>query len=109
MKSLLKTICFLLMMGMSISGIAQEKKDTLKINPDPQIKKAAKKAGNKTAELAAKGAAAVADQVYKDKVGPGGQKIYIDNQSRYYYINEKGQKVYDAKSRLKDKANSSTP
>jgi hypothetical protein len=103
MKSILKAICFLLIMALSANGFAQEKKDTLKINPDPKIKKAAKKAGNKTAEIAAKGAAAVSDQVYKDKVGPAGQKIYIDNQSRYYFINEKGRKVYVAKSRLKDK------
>jgi hypothetical protein len=106
MKSFFKAICFILMMGISISVIGQEKKDTLKINPDPKIKKAAKKAGNKTAELAAKGAASVADQVYKDKVGPAGHKVYIDNHSRYYYINEKGRKVYIAKSRLKDKTSS---
>jgi hypothetical protein len=103
MRSFLKAICFLLMMGLSTTGFSQEKKDTLKINPDPKIKKAAKKAGNKTAEIAAKGAAAVSDQVYKDKVGPAGQKIYIDNHSRYYYINKKGAKIYVAKSRLKDK------
>ncbi|WP_432708137.1 hypothetical protein [Pedobacter sp.] len=103
MNSFLKAICFLLMMGMSTLSHAQEKRDTLKINPDPEIEKAAKKVGNKTAEIAAKGAADVADKVYKDKVGPGGQKIYIDNRSRYFYINDKGRKVYVAKSQLKDK------
>ena len=96
----------MLMMGLSTSVLGQEKKDTLKVNPDPKIKKVAKKAGNKTAELAAKGAATVTDQVYKDKVGPAGQKVYIDNHSKYYYINEKGRKVYIAKSRLKDKTSS---
>jgi len=103
MKSFLKAICFLLILGFSGAGFAQEKKDTLKINPDPKIKKVAKKAGNKTAEIAAKGAASVSDQVYKDKVGPMGQKIYINNQSKYYYINGKGKKVYVAQSKLKDK------
>jgi hypothetical protein len=108
MKSFFKAICFILMIGLSTSVFSQEKMDTLKINPDPKIKKAAKKAGNKTAELAAKGAASVADQVYKNKVGPAGQKVYIDNNSRYYYINEKGRKVYIAKSSLKDKTSSIT-
>lgn len=97
----------LLAVGFSISaaGFAQDKKDTLKVNPDPKIKKTAKKVGNKTAEIAAKGAAEVVDQVYKGKVGPQGQTIYIDNESKYYYINKKGRKVYVSKARLKDKVN----
>lgn len=105
MKSLFRIA--LLIVGISIpaAGFTQDKKDTLKIDPDPKIKKTAKKVGNKTAEIAAKGAAEVVDQVYKGKVGPQGQTIYIDNESKYYYINKKGKKVYVSKSRLKDKVN----
>lgn len=68
-----------------------------------QIKKGVKKAGDKTAETATKGASYVKDQVYEDKVGPDGQTIFIDNDSRYYYVDGKGKKVYVEKSKLKDK------
>ena len=72
-----------------------------------QIDSTAKKVGNKTAELTVKGKSAVVDQVYKDKVGPAGQSpIYIDHSSKYYFVDEKGKKVYVAKSSLKDKPKS---
>ena len=71
---------------------------------EAQVDTAAKKAGNKTAELASKGKSAVVDEVYKDKVGPVGQSpIYIDHSSKYYYVDKKGKKVYVSKSSLKDK------
>ena len=60
------------------------------------------KAGNKTAELAVKGTSAIADKKYKSKVGPGGETIYINKNSKYYYVNKKGGKVYVAKAKLKD-------
>jgi len=69
-----------------------------------QVDSTAKKVGNKTAELTVKGKSAVVDEVYKDKVGAGGQSpIYIDHSSKYYYIDKKGKKVYVSKSSLKDK------
>jgi len=104
MKTLLKALLLVLGTSIAVSSFAQDKKkDTIKINPDPQIKKAAKKVGNKTAEIAVKGASAIVDKTYKGKVGPNGQTIYIDNKSKYYYVNAKGAKVYLPKSKLKDK------
>ncbi len=68
-----------------------------------QVDSVAKKAENKTAELASKGKSAVVDEVYKDKVGSAGQSpIYIDHNSKYYYVDKKGKKVYVPKSSLKD-------
>lgn len=61
------------------------------------------KAGNKTAEVAVKGAAAITDKTYKDKVAPGGEKVYIDKHDKTFYVDKKGAKVYIAKSKLKDK------
>lgn len=61
------------------------------------------KAGNKTAELAVKGVAAVGDKEYKGKMAPGGHTVYINKHSKYYYVNRKGAKVYVSKARLKDK------
>jgi len=72
-----------------------------------QVKKdidtAATKLGNKTAEVASRGKSAVVDIKYKNKVGPGGETIYIDHSSKYYYIDSKGKKVYVPRTRLKDK------
>jgi len=63
----------------------------------------ATKVGNKTAELAVKGASAVVDKKYDGKVAPGGQTVYINKHSHYYYVNKKGGKVYVNKSELRDK------
>ena len=69
-----------------------------------QIDSTVKKVGNKTAELASKGKSSVVDVVYKNKIGPAGQSpIYIDHSSKYYYVDNKGKKVYVPKSSLKDK------
>ena len=67
------------------------------------VKEEAVKAGNKTAELASKGAARIVDQVYKGKQGPAGQTIYINNESKYYWIDKKGHKNFVTTNDLKDK------
>jgi hypothetical protein len=103
MRNILKTIAFAVAVTCSTAAFAQEKKDTLKIDPDKKIKKTAKTVGNKTAEVAVKGASTLVDKTYKDKVGPDGQTIYIDNKSRYYYVDGRGAKIYVSKSQLKAK------
>ena len=96
MKKLLCVIAFLFCLGLSYSVSAQAVKKTTHA-----VEKGAKKAGNETAEVASKGKATVTDKVYKDKVGPKGQKIYIDGHSRYYWIDEKGHKNYVTDAELK--------
>jgi hypothetical protein len=71
-----------------------------------QVDSTAKKVGNKTAEITVNSKSAVVDEVYKGKEGPAGQTIYIDHNSKYYYIDKKGKKVYVSKSSLKDKPKS---
>lgn len=66
-------------------------------------KKGAKAAGNKTAELASKGAANVHDKKSGEWVGPEGQTIYVDDGSKYYWINGSGRKIYVSESALKAK------
>lgn len=68
-----------------------------------QISHTAKKVGHKTSEIAVKGASAVVDKRYKDRTGPGGQAIYINSHSQYYYVNRAGHKVYLKKSELRYK------
>lgn len=67
------------------------------------ITKTAKNVGHKTAELAAKGKADVVDKEYSEKEGPDGQKIYISNKSKYYWVDKKGHRHFVAKSKLKNK------
>ncbi|GAC1420411.1 MAG: hypothetical protein NVSMB67_12840 [Flavisolibacter sp.] len=68
-----------------------------------EIKEGATKVGHKTAQLASKGAHRIKDKVYKDKVGPNGETIYIDNHSRYYSIDEKGKRQFVTEDQLKVK------
>ena len=63
----------------------------------------ATKVGHKTAELASKGASAVVDKKYDNKRAPGGEAVYIDKHSRYYYVNKTGHHVFLKKSQLRDK------
>lgn len=67
------------------------------------VKKGAKKVGNKTAELASKGTSAIIDKVYEGKEGPDGQTIYINNESKYYWIDKKGHRQFIAEKKLKKK------
>lgn len=61
------------------------------------------KIGNKSAQIAVKGASGVADKKYDRKVGPSGQTIYINKNSSYYWVNARGKKIYISKSKLIDK------
>lgn len=67
------------------------------------IGKGAKAVGNKTAELASKGSSRVVDKVYDGKTGPDGQTIYINEKSKYYWVDTKGHRHYVKKEELKDK------
>lgn len=77
-------------------------KDALK-KTGKAIGKGAKAAGNKTAELASKGKAAVVDKVVEDKQGPDGQKIYVNKDEEYYWIDKKGHKHFVTEEELVEK------
>jgi hypothetical protein len=63
----------------------------------------AKKVGYKTSNIAANGASMVVDKKYDGKCGPHGQTVYINKYSHYYYISEKGHRIFLKKSQLMDK------
>jgi hypothetical protein len=48
-------------------------------------------------------AAAIKDKKLKNKVGPGGETAYIDDNGKYYMINNLGEKVFLTKLQLRDK------
>jgi hypothetical protein len=100
MKKILGTALFVVVLF--VAGQAQaQTKDTTSFKE--KVSKTATKVGNKTSELAVKGASTIVDKQYKGKCGPNGETVYINNHSKYYYINKKGHKVYLKESELMDK------
>ncbi|GEO11417.1 hypothetical protein [Segetibacter aerophilus] len=67
------------------------------------VSKGASAAGKKTAEVASKGQSEIVDKTYEGKAGPGGETIYITNESKYYWVDKKGHRHYVEESGLKDK------
>ena len=100
MKKIIAIVACMFFLGF-MSTNAQEDSKVKKVGQS--VKKGAKKVGNKTAEVASKGKAEVTDQKHKDKVGPNGQTIYIDNHDRYYWIDKKGHRHYVTEAKLKNK------
>lgn len=70
---------------------------------ESDLERAAEKTGDAISETAGKAAAEIDDARHDTKVGPDGQTIYISDDSRYYYVNEKGTRVYVSEWQLKDK------
>lgn len=96
--------CFLLLAGFWVPANAQKsnKENGLK-KVWNSTKNAGKAVGNKTAEVVSKGAAAVSDKKSDKWVGPKGETIYLDNQYRFYWVNNRGKRVYVADPDLKAK------
>jgi hypothetical protein len=59
--------------------------------------------GDKIEEGAKDAAAAIKDRKLKNKVGPGGETAYVDENGKYYYISNAGEKVFITKLQLKNK------
>jgi hypothetical protein len=67
------------------------------------VEKTGDNIGDKISEGVNDAASAIKDQKVKDKVGPGGETAYIDDNGHYYYINNEGKKVFITKLQLRDK------
>jgi hypothetical protein len=100
MKKLFKVSLFAAALFVAAQSKAQTKDDD---NVGHKIGKTATKVGHKTSEIAAKGAAGVVDKKYEGKMAKGGQTIYINNHSHYYYVDKMGHRVFVKKSDLMDK------
>lgn len=90
--------------SVTFTAAAQEKKtEAGKViqKTGKAVEKGAKSVGNKTAEVAVKGGAKVADQTFKGKMAPDGSNVYIDGKNNKYYINSKGAKVYLKASQIR--------
>lgn len=104
-------IAIVALLGSSVPSLAQNKIDTavkgVKKGASKAwqgTKKGAKAVGNKTAEVTKKGAARVTDKKSDQWMGPAGQTIYIDDLEKFYWINEKGKKIYVSESSLKPRS-----
>lgn len=82
---------------------AEENVEESAENTESDLERAADRTGDAISKAAAKTAAEIDDEKHDTKVGPGGQDIFISDDSRYYYVNDEGQRVYVTKSQLKDK------
>lgn len=100
MKKIFSIVAILAVTSLTAPAFAQDSK-VEEVGKD--IKKGAKKAAHKTAEVASKGKSRVTDTEHKDKVGPNGENIFIDNHSRYYWVDDKGKRHYVTAAQLKDK------
>ena len=91
--------------SLTFNANAQEKKETgggkAIDKTGKAIGKTATTVGNKTAEVAVKGTAKVADQTFKGKMAPDGSDVYIDGKNNKYYINKKGAKIYLKASQIR--------
>ena len=97
-------ITLIALLGLSAPSFAQDSKAKKGVKKAwKSTKKAGKTVGNKTAEVASKGASNVADEKSEKWVGPGGQTIYIDDVDRFYWVNGKGKRIYVSESALKAK------
>ncbi len=92
-------ILFSIFLGTSVCINAQSKIH----QAGHEVKKGAKKVGNKTAELASKGKSKVVDKTIKEKQGPNGETIYMDDHDRYYWVDKKGRKKYSSYSSFRSR------
>ena len=90
-------------LSLSTAALAQDevKKDVKKAGRT--VKRGAKKAGNKTAELAVKAESKVMDEEVKGKMGPNGEKVYVKDGNKYYWVDSKGRKQYLAEAQLRNR------
>jgi hypothetical protein len=107
-KNDMKKVLFLLaflpfeMVSINYAQVVQKTETTAK-KAGHEVKKDAKKAGNKTAEVAVKAESKIVDKEVADKMGPNGEKVYMKKNNRYYYVTDKGKKVYIKKAELKER------
>ncbi|MEO6490098.1 MAG: hypothetical protein ABIO04_09185 [Ferruginibacter sp.] len=85
------------------SSAAEDVKDAAK-KTGKAVEKGAVKTADKTKQVAASTKAIVVDKVYEGKVGPGGHRVYINKNAKYYWIDKKGRKHFIAENQLKDKS-----
>ena len=89
------------LLGLSAPAMAQQKEEKGVEKAWKGTKKGVKKAANKTAQVSSKGLSEVKDKKSDTWIGPEGQTIYLTDDSRYYWVNGKGKRIYVSQSALR--------
>ena len=89
------------LLGISSPAWAQRNEDKGVEKAWKGTKKGVKKAANKTAQVSSKGLSEVKDKKSSTWMGPEGQTIYLTDDSRYYWVNGKGKRIYVSQSALR--------
>lgn len=79
-----------------------EATDEVEVEVEDKDRKAGD-AADRIEEGAKDAASAITDRKLKNKVGPGGETAYVDENGKYYIINDLGEKQFITKLQLKDK------
>lgn len=114
MKKFLTTAIVFVLLGIAAPSFAQQDTTNIAKKAWKGTKKGAKKAwkgtkkgakavGNETAEIATKAKAKATDKEAEGWQGPNGEKIYVDDNDKYYWISEKGKRMWISKDQLKQK------
>lgn len=88
--------------GDEVNEESREAQDEISEETD-EVRDDTRNLGDKIEEGTKDAAAAIADQKLKNKVGPGGETAYVDENGKYYIINNNGEKQFITKMQLKDK------
>lgn len=96
-------LALIAVLGISAPSFAQEKVKKGVSKAWKGTKKGAKAVGNKTAEVASKGASRITDKKSDEWQGPKGQTIYVDDVNKFYWVNGRGKKIYVSESALQAK------
>ena len=101
MKNLMKAALFAATMLFAVQGMAGTVKRDTSITK--KAGNTAKKVGDQAANTAANTDSHIVDKKYEGKCGPHGETVYINEHSKYYYVDKKGHRVFLKKSELMDK------
>ncbi len=105
-------ICGVALMILSLPVAAQAQEDDDRSDPGKAwdgikkgakgVKKGVKKGAHEVAEQTVEIKADVTDKEVEGKIAPNGEDVYIDENDRYYYIDDKGHKIYINASQMRN-------
>ena len=110
MKKIISGFVIVVALGVVSPSFAQSKADKAGqevkkgVNKGAKsVKKTAKKVGDETAEHASTAKAKVTDKKSSEWVGPDGQDIYVNDGTKFYWIDNKGKRIFITRDQLKTK------
>ena len=109
MRILIASMCCLFLFAAPLPVKAQDDQSTIQkvkkgVKKDAHdVKKGVKKGAHEVAEQASEAKSDITDKEVENKMGPNGEDIFLEDDGRYYYVDEKGHRVYMNASDLRNK------